>query len=296
MKPLLPDKLVKIGVVLSSGGGRGVFAHTGFLMALEQLGVEISAIAGCSAGAIVGGIYASGRELDDWAKTLANVDVRQYWTPDNWLTFCWKMGIKKGRGYTGLSDTRSAKTFIESQLVARFFNDCHIPFECLATNLSKGEKTLFSSGSLAPRIMASAAIPILYRPVEINGEYFCDGATIELASTEAICCKYQLDVLLVHHTSVYGKGKKGFNNAMRKPWTLVEMLSLLLYQNRPWYLSDQELGLRHCRCGCGAPVVVLEPELPELEWPMSQGGINIQKKAIRKTLHLLSGKLEKLGL
>lgn len=51
---------MKVGVVLSSGGGREVFAHTGFLLALEQLGVEISAIAGCSAGALVGGVYASG--------------------------------------------------------------------------------------------------------------------------------------------------------------------------------------------------------------------------------------------
>lgn len=61
----------RIGVVLSSGGVRGVYAHTGFLLALEHLGIPVAAAAGCSAGAVVGGIAASGADLNAWSDARA---------------------------------------------------------------------------------------------------------------------------------------------------------------------------------------------------------------------------------
>lgn len=281
------SKAIKVGVVLSSGGGRGVFAHTGFLLALEQLGIEIGAIAGCSAGALVGGVYASGTNLYQWAERIANVDTGDYWTPDSWSRFIWQMAVRKGRGYTGISGNRAAIDFIRSNLASQTFETCPIPFYSLATNLTQGGKTLFSSGDLAPRIMASAAMPVLYRPVEIDGELFSDGATIELASTEAICCRHKLDALIVHHTSVCREGPEGLAHALRQPWSLVEILYLLLYRKRPWYLSDQALAVRHCRCGCGAPVVVIEPDLPEITWPLSEGGAQVQMAAKQQVEALL---------
>ncbi|HEB63746.1 MAG TPA: hypothetical protein ENJ07_04640 [Gammaproteobacteria bacterium] len=282
------NKTIKVGVVLSSGGGRGVFAHTGFLLALEQLGIEIGAIAGCSAGALVGGIHASGTDLQQWAKRLANVETRDYWTPDSWLCFFWQMAVYKGRGYTGISDNSAAIDFIRSNLDTQTFESCPIPFYSLATNLSQGDKMLFSSGELAPRIMASAAMPVLYRPVEIDGELFSDGATIELASTEAICCMHKLDALIVHHVSVCREGPEGVAHALRQPWSLVEILYLLLYRNRPWYLSDDALSVHHCRCGCGAPVIVVEPNLPEISWPLSKGGAEVQAAAKQQAESLLA--------
>ena len=51
----------RIGIVLSSGGVRGIYAHTGFLLALEKLQIELQAVTGCSAGAVVGGIFEIGR-------------------------------------------------------------------------------------------------------------------------------------------------------------------------------------------------------------------------------------------
>lgn len=77
----ITSSAARIGVVLSSGGGRGVFAHTGFLLALEKLGIDIAAVAGCSAGALVGGIYASGTDLHEWLENIACVRTREYWSP-----------------------------------------------------------------------------------------------------------------------------------------------------------------------------------------------------------------------
>ena len=279
---------MKVGVVLSSGGGRGVFAHTGFMLALESLGIEVSAIAGCSAGALVGGIYASGTDLHEWSNRIASVPTNAYWTPDSRVRVFWQMVARKGKGYTGFSDTSSAIDFIRSNLKVQSFEACQIPFYALANNLSLGHKTLFSSGDLAPRIMASAAIPLLYRPVEIDGDWYSDGATIELASTEAICCKHKLDLLIVHHVSGRREGPQGLAHALQQPWTLLEMIYLLLYRKRPWYLADQTLSFHHCRCGCGVPVIVIEPDLPELAWPLSKGGVEVEITAQRQVETLLA--------
>ncbi len=281
-------------MVLSSGGGRGVFAHTGFLLALEQLGIDVAAIAGCSAGALVGGVYASGTDLLQWSTHIANAQPSEYWSPDSWFKLIWQIFARKGRGYTGISDSRTAIDLIRKHLTAQTFESCAIPFYSLASNLTRGSKTLFSTGDLAPRIMASAAMPVLYRPVEIEGELFTDGAVIELAPTEAICCRHQLDALIVHHASVHREGSEGIAHALRQPWSMLEILYLLLYRKRPWYLSENALAMRHCRCGCGAPVIVVEPELSEMVWPLSDGGVRVQNEAHQQTIELLEPHLNAL--
>lgn len=284
----------RIGVVLSSGGGRGIYAHTGFLLALQSLGIEVSAIAGCSAGAVVGGIAASGADLQLWSDAIASVKTREYWTPDSWLQFIWQLTVNKGRGYTGLSDAGAAIAFCRRNLAVQTFEECRAPFYSLAMDLGRGTKMLFSEGDLAPRMMASAAMPLLYRPVEIEGGLYTDGAVIELASTEAICCKHGLDALIVHHTAVHREGVEGMARAVKQPWSLVEVLNLLLYRHRPWYLSDQPLAFHSCRCGCGALIVVLKPDLPELVWPLNAGGPKIQAAAMSQALARLQPYAEML--
>lgn len=276
--------LARIGVVLSSGGGRGICAHTGFLLALQNLGIEINAIAGCSAGAIVGGIAASGADLRQWSEVIANVQEREYWTPDSWPQLIWQVMIKKGRGYSGLSDTEAAVAFCRRNLAAQTFGECRIPFYSLALDLDRGAKVLFSEGELAPRMMASAAMPLLYRPVNIEGKWYADGAVIDLAPADAICCKHHLDALIVHHTSLRYESREGVASAMNQPWSLLKILQLSIYHQRPWYLSDQPLAFHSCRCGCGALIVVLEPVLPESTWPLHTGGQRIQSAAMSQTL------------
>lgn len=284
----------RIGVALSSGGGRGICAHTGFLLALQSLGVEISAIAGCSAGAIVGGIAASGADLRQWSEVIANVQEREYWTPDSWPQLIWQVMVKKGRGYSGLSDTEAAVAFCRRNLAVQTFEECRIPFYSLAMNLDRGAKVLFSEGELAPRMMASAAIPLLYRPVNIEGKWCADGAVIDLAPADAICCKHRLGALIVHHTSLRCESMEGVASAMNQPWSLVKILQLSIYHQRPWYLSDQPLAFHSCRCGCGALIVVLEPVLPESTWPLHTGGHRIQAAAMSQALARLQPYAETL--
>ncbi|VAX05166.1 hypothetical protein MNBD_GAMMA19-210 [hydrothermal vent metagenome] len=285
-------KYPRIGVLLSSGGGRGVYAHTGFLSALEALKLPINALAGCSAGALVGGIVASGTPLSDWVATLNKVQRKNFWRPASLPGLLWRMLRNKGRGITGISDTRWAIEFCQRNLNAKTFEGCQFPFYAVAINLDSGEKTIFSEGELAPRIMASAAIPIIYQPVKINDKYFCDGAVVDFAPTDAICCLHNLDVVIVHHVSQRFDKNKSIDHALSEPWTLLKITDRLLYRNRPWYLSDedassQRISSQRCPCGCGAIIIVIEPELPELTWPMTKGGIQVLYEAEQQTTDLL---------
>lgn len=284
----------RLGVVLSSGGGRGVYAHTGFLLALEQLGVSICASAGCSAGAVVGGVAASGTRLRDWAQAIAHVSQRDFWTPDSLQRLLWQMAVYRGRGYTGLSSAEAAISFCRRHLAVQTFEECRYPFHAVAMSLGQGRKMVFSAGELAPRMMASAAIPALYRPVAIDSDLYCDGALVDLAPMDAICCRHGLDALIIHHVAHRNDQPQAIAEILERRWALVEISARLLFHRRPWYLSDERLTLRHCRCGCGAVLVVLEPDLPELRWPLTEGGPKVMQAALAQTLALLQPHAEAL--
>ena len=283
----------RIGIVLSSGGVRGVYAHTGFLLALEKMQIELQAATGCSAGAVVGGIFASGTPVQRWANVLSTIKPGRFWRP-SWFRLLWSLLARKGRGYSGFSSADSAIEFCTEQLRVQTFEQCQIPFHALAINITTGKKKIFSEGNLARSMVASAAIPVLYQPVEIDGDYYSDGGVIDLAPTDTICCKHNLDILIVHHATQRSTSTSKLNDPMNSRWTLIEILNNLLFRQRPWYLSDKPVAVRRCPCGCNAFVIVIEPELPPLAWPVTNNGPQVLQSAQEQTELYLTPYIEML--
>lgn len=183
-----------VGLVLGGGGARG-FAHLGVLKELERLRVPIACIAGTSAGALIGGIYANGlpleqmeREFDgaDWEALLSGKPVRADVPYDrkrddykNYLDITF--GLKKD----GLGVPRSAINSQEIELyihkltrdrVVGNFDQLPIPFRAIATDLATGEPVVFSQGSLARALRASMAVPGLFDLIEDDeGRLLVDG-------------------------------------------------------------------------------------------------------------------------
>ncbi len=284
----------KIGVVLNSGGIRGIFGHTGFMLALdnEQLGITVSASAGCSAGAIVGGVLASGTDVKNWAAAIAKTDQSSFNHPKSFLNLLFEVLSNKGRNLTGFSQTDRVISFISQNLKAKTFEDCPYPFSSVALNLGTLEKKYFSSGDLATRIMASAALPLIYEPVEIDGEYYSDGASIELSPFEAICCRNNLDVLIVHHISREEITKPHWLELLKKPWPIVNIFHRVIFKDLPWYITGEPMSFHACRCGCKAVIIVLETDLPKLDWPETKGGKDIMEKGEKQGLERLEGILD----
>tara|TARA_R110001583_G_scaffold194982_1_gene368073 strand:- start:704 stop:1486 length:783 start_codon:yes stop_codon:yes gene_type:complete len=154
---------MNIGLVLSGGGVRGI-AHIGVIKALQENNINPTHIAGTSAGAIVGALYASGCS---WEKMLDFFNSIQLFGFN-------KYAINK----PGFIDTEK---FYNS--LAPFFPDDD--FKSLkkilyitATNLLNGELKIFNKGELIRPILASAAFPGLFTPVKIENAYYIDGGTL----------------------------------------------------------------------------------------------------------------------
>lgn len=286
------EKETKIGIVLNSGGIRGVFGHSGFMLALEELGIKVSASAGCSAGAIVGGVVASGTPIKDWAETIKKTKQSEFSNPKTFSNIIFKALFKKGRDITGLSKTDRVTSFISDNLKVKTFEECLYPFTSVALNLGTLEKNYFSSGELATKIMASAALPLIYEPVEIDGEHYSDGASIELSPFEAICCSNNLDVLIVHHISREEITRPHWLELLNKPWPIVNIFHRVIFKDLPWYVTGEPMSFHKCKCGCKAVIIVLETMFPIIKWPETKGGSEIVEMGKKQGLERLEKVLE----
>jgi NTE family protein len=152
---------LRIGVALGGGFARAI-AHVGVLRVLEEAGVQISGIAGISAGAMVAGAYASGTELDEIAATASSMrfsHVARWCVPR-----------------IGLAGSRPMQTFLRKLFRSYRFEDMRIPLSVVATDLVTGTPTVFGTGDVIDPVRASCAYPGLIEPVVIGEHLYVDGA------------------------------------------------------------------------------------------------------------------------
>lgn len=154
----------KVALVLGSGGARG-YAHIGVIEELVARGYEISCIAGCSMGAVVGGIYAAGKlqEYRDWIESLDYLDVLRLVDPS------FSLGAIRGEKVFGRIREMVGKINIE---------DLPIAFTAVATDLTNQQELWFQEGSLELAMRASAAIPSLFTPVMQGNRMLVDGGLL----------------------------------------------------------------------------------------------------------------------
>lgn len=150
-------------VVLGSGGARG-YAHIGALEVIEERGLEITAVSGCSMGALVGGIHAAGKmaEYRDWVVGLRQRDVLRL--VDLSLS---SMGAIRGDRLFAMVREMIGDARIEELPIA---------YTAVATDLLTQREVWFQDGPLADAIRASVAIPSLLAPVITDNQLLVDGA------------------------------------------------------------------------------------------------------------------------
>ncbi|MGE8361515.1 patatin-like phospholipase family protein [Pseudomonas sp.] len=154
----------RVALVLGSGGARG-YAHIGVIEELEARGYEIACIAGCSMGAVVGGIYAAGKlkEYSDWTQSLDYLDVLRL------LDVSFRLGAIRGEKVFGRIREIVGEIDIEN---------LSIPFTAVATDLTNQQEIWFQEGCLHQAMRASAAIPSLFTPVVQGKRMLVDGGLL----------------------------------------------------------------------------------------------------------------------
>lgn len=155
--------MIRTGLVLSGGGARG-FAHLGVLQMLDECGVYPHAISGVSAGAIAGALYAAGHSPQD---------ILTIWKKSSY--FGWSnFSLRK----SGFFSMQTIAQLLRKYLPDDSFEKLKIPLYVTATDYTHHRSTVLHSGSLSAAILASAAVPVIFEPVNISGTLYVDGGLL----------------------------------------------------------------------------------------------------------------------
>lgn len=194
---------IRVGLALSGGGARGI-AQVGVLKVFEREGIPVDLIAGSSIGAIIGGVYACWPDAAELEQRILGFVHSEYMESLNLATVRRLGGIptlvevEEGVRDAGffqriqgsirrlhashralsrisvLSGKRIMKVF-EELFEDRTFEQTVIPFAAVTADLNAGCEIIVTTGPLARGVAASAAIPGIFPPVEIDGHLLIDG-------------------------------------------------------------------------------------------------------------------------
>lgn len=178
-----------VSLVLSSGGARGV-AHIGAIEELERQGYNITSIAGTSMGALVGGVYATGKlpEYKEWLSSLGKLDVFKM------IDFTFSTsGLVKGD-----------KIFKEMRKLVPDTNieDLKIPFAAVATDIINKKEIVFTQGNLFEAIRASISIPSVFTPMQKDNLLLIDGGVINPMPVNRVK-RSENDILVVVNVNAF---------------------------------------------------------------------------------------------
>jgi NTE family protein len=206
------NKETSIGLSLSGGGARGA-AHIGVLQGLNELGIFPSHVSGSSAGALIGAFYCSG---------YTPKEIQELSISHSFMKF-YQLGFSS----KGLTNPKFLFNFLKKHLKSKDFKSLKIPLSVGVTNIDKGLFTVLQEGDLIKAIMASCAIPILFKPVEIDGDLHLDGGLMNNLPIEPlqVDCQKIIGVgICPHHynTAVSGITEIGLRSFHLAIWNTME--------------------------------------------------------------------------
>ncbi len=173
--------MLKIGLALGGGGAKG-FAHVPILEAFDELGLRPARIAGTSIGAVIGALYAagiSGREIrevvddlviseeDDWREILLNKDLGR-------IAGLIQPGILRG----SILHSENFLEVLNNHLPVKSFADLKTPLAAVTADYWSREQVVLQRGPLLPAIIASTALPGLFKPVAVGKHLLIDGGMV----------------------------------------------------------------------------------------------------------------------
>ncbi|MDO4319194.1 MAG: patatin-like phospholipase family protein [Bacteroidales bacterium] len=158
------DRKFKLGVALTGGGARGL-AHAGALAAIEEAGLRPDIMAGVSAGSLAAVLYAAGNTPRHILELFTGIGFRDL--------------VEFRPHHGGLFGVEPFKKFIaENTKPYVNLEDFPIKVYIGATDFDHGVPVEFHEGEILPRVVASCSIPIIFKPVEIDGVNYVDGGVL----------------------------------------------------------------------------------------------------------------------
>jgi len=274
----------RLAIVLSAGYF-GFFAHAGFMLAVEELGLDYCAIAGSSAGAIVAALHGSGVPAAEIIETLSSLRREDFWDSSGVRGILSALA-RRGRGWTGLLRGDLFEGLIERKLCAKTFEDCPRAVYITAFNLTRGADETFNSGTIADKVRASCSYPFLMSPKTIDGQAYWDGGFLAKVPLEAMIEAERPDRVLIHYLPAREE-RAGFDE---RNWSAVALMETALTAARK-EIERHRLNL----LGEAARLIEwVEPEVPRLSPRDLSRGRDASDAAYRHALKSLSATDSKL--
>lgn len=238
----------KIVLVLGGGGMKGM-AHIGAYKAIEEAGLHPALIIGCSIGALVGGLIASGRRWDQVVPVALSV------TRDDVVSVNRRALLPLGLRAQSIWVGERLRDLIEREIPARTFDELDPPLIAVAVDFQTGEPVYFGTGDrrdvrLHDAVYASAALPVFFPPAKIDGRYYIDGGVadplpIDRAAEEGADLVIAVDV---------GSAGADFGG-------LTPDQGIAAIHQRAAAIATAHLAVRALRAWSGPPLVYVRPEV-----------------------------------
>lgn len=145
-----------------SAGFFGFFSHAGLLQALEGRRLRPRRVVGVSAGALAGGLWASGVGAATLGRELVALRRTDFWDP----------GLPLGGLLAGRKFRRKLSELLGG---VHAFEDCPVEFRAVAHDVAARRSVVMDRGPLAVAIVASCTVPLMFRPVFHGGRVLVDG-------------------------------------------------------------------------------------------------------------------------
>ena len=207
-----------LGIALSGGAARGL-AHVGVLQVLEENKISADFVAGCSMGAVIGAIYATGGDMHMLEKliyTLEEKDVFDIIVP--------RKGLMKGA---------KAENLIRTLTKNMTFEQAKTPLAIVATDLISARTITFRTGSIVDAVRASISIPGVFEPVDRDGMLLVDGGVTERVPIKA------LSAMGADISIAVDVGYRGYER--KKPNNIFEIL-MQSFEITEWEANRELLG------------------------------------------------------
>ena len=251
---LNPFKKKKVGLALSGGGARGL-AHIGVLKVLHDHRVPIDYIAGTSAGALIGCLYAGGVNITTLLEIADKVK--------------WKHFFRIVLSKTGLVSSEEIEKFVISLIGKKNFSEMDIPFAAVAADLQTGEEVVFDKGEVFQAVRASCSFPWMYIPLRINDRFYVDGVLIENLPSKT-ARKMGADFVIGVDVIPRVDRATGFNNALEIFDRALDLF--ILNQNREKNKN------------CNILITPIKEEITSLEMDKARYLIELGEEAAKQAL------------
>ncbi len=153
-------------MALGGGAARGL-AHIGVLEVLEKEGIPVDMIAGTSAGAAIGALYAQGKPASQIKDLAINIGWKQFFSL-----------VDLALPRSGFVGGTKIKNLLKSIIGDINFSDLSIPLACVATDIRTGEEVVINDGSVLEGVRASISIPVIFSAVRWQDRYLVDGGLV----------------------------------------------------------------------------------------------------------------------